>query len=524
MHGITIKARLILTSVLTMGLVVTLMFGGWYANRHMTTHRAANAIYDTQIMSLQVLLRGLNEMIITEGTSTASVNMVKTSSADFEKSMAVTATMFQDLTQAVELYAKANDTWQKMKPVLDEFLKMKGIGTGNDDSMLAMGKVAARGDALIKQIQELSDVTQKHVQAEVDRILMILSVFGMAMLALLFAVFLWVYRNVTHPIQHLRSTLIQVRTNRDLTHRVGSSTADEIGEASNALDELLKSFQILIQDFLLTITRVEDQSNRLKQAAEKGQKGAVQQEEATQNVVSAVETLNQRINDIATQSESAVAVAETARSQSERGIAAVHDALKALNATLQNTESMAGRIDDLSRQSDQISQIVSTIHDIADQTNLLALNAAIEAARAGEQGRGFAVVADEVRKLAERTTAATKEIGSVISSIQQEIKEAVNGMAINREQAHRAHALVETTGKVITDIDNSVRDTNGVIVQIAESTAMQSEATSAITRHVDLIARMTTEESSTIAKTFQAAQDLDKLSIELHQSAAKFRV
>lgn len=524
MHGFTIKAKLILTSTLTLALVAILMFGGWYANRQMTTHRAANAIFDQQVMSLQVMLRGLNEMIITEGTSTASVNMVKNSAADFEKSMASASSMFQNLSKGAEIYAKASESWAKLKPALEGFLKLKGIGTGNDDSMLAMGKVVAQGDAVVTLIQELSSVTQKHVQAEVDRILLLLSIFGVVMLGLLFTVFIWVYRNVTRPIYQLRSTLIEVRTSRDLTHRVGSSTADEIGEATNALDQLLKSFQLLIQDFLQTIHRVEDQANRLKQAAEKGKEGAVQQEVATQNVVTAVDSLNQRITDIATQSECAVTVAETARSQSKRGIEAVNQALEAINATLQNTESMSTRIDDLSRQSEKISQIVSTIHDIADQTNLLALNAAIEAARAGEQGRGFAVVADEVRKLAERTTLATREIGGVISSIQNEIHAAVSGMTNNREQAHRAHTLVETTGKVIADIDASVRDTNGVIGQIAESTALQSQATGDITRHVELIARMTAEESSTITKTFQAAQDLDTLSAELHKAAAKFHV
>ena len=172
----------------------------------------------------------------------------------------------------------------------------------------------------------------------------------------------------------------------------------------------------------------------------------------------------------------------------------------------------------LGQRSDQIGQIINVIKDIAEQTNLLALNAAIEAARAGEQGRGFAVVADEVRKLAERTALATSEISKMISAIQSETGNAVATMEKGSSEVSDGVALANQAGKSLQNINNSVKRVVDMIEQISESTRSQSETTNEITQRVEHIAEMAQENTVSVNETTHASHDLQKLSGHLQQA------
>ncbi|MFA6902259.1 MAG: methyl-accepting chemotaxis protein [Gallionellaceae bacterium] len=178
----------------------------------------------------------------------------------------------------------------------------------------------------------------------------------------------------------------------------------------------------------------------------------------------------------------------------------------------------------LGHRSDQIGQIVNVIKDIAEQTNLLALNAAIEAARAGEQGRGFAVVADEVRKLAERTATATAEISQMISAIQSETVNAVTTMEKGSAEVNDGVALVNQAGQSLQNINSSVKRVVQMIEQISDATRSQSEATNEITQRVEHIAEMAKENTSSVDETTQASRDLQKLSADLQQVVSRFKL
>jgi methyl-accepting chemotaxis protein len=181
-------------------------------------------------------------------------------------------------------------------------------------------------------------------------------------------------------------------------------------------------------------------------------------------------------------------------------------------------------VEGLGKSSDQIGRIVGVINDIADQTNLLALNAAIEAARAGEQGRGFAVVADEVRKLAERTTAATKEIAQMIESVQKETKLAVGAMEEGTRQVGEGVQTTNQAGESLAEIIHMSEQVGEMITQIATAAAEQSTATEQINNSMDQIANLVKESAAGAQQSAQACQDLSGLAFELQKMVSNFKL
>jgi methyl-accepting chemotaxis protein len=189
-----------------------------------------------------------------------------------------------------------------------------------------------------------------------------------------------------------------------------------------------------------------------------------------------------------------------------------------------SVQESATTIQQLGKSSDQIGKIITVIDDIADQTNLLALNAAIEAARAGEQGRGFAVVADEVRKLAERTTKATKEITEMIAAMQSETRKAVEKMKTSTENVERGVGITTEAGKALDDIIKTAESLGDIIAQIATAVTEQESATDSVNASVDRIAQIASSSAAGATESAQACQALTRLATEMHQLVAQFQV
>jgi methyl-accepting chemotaxis protein len=181
-------------------------------------------------------------------------------------------------------------------------------------------------------------------------------------------------------------------------------------------------------------------------------------------------------------------------------------------------------IQTLGEDSQQISSVVQVIKEVADQTNLLALNAAIEAARAGEQGRGFAVVADEVRKLAERTAQSTGDISTMISKMQVSSKEAVEEMSHVVEQVESGQALAQEAGERIRSILDEANRVSDAVTEISAALKEQSQASQDIARHVESIAQMTDENHAAAEESASGAQELSQLAHEINDVLAKFKV
>ena len=243
-----------------------------------------------------------------------------------------------------------------------------------------------------------------------------------------------------------------------------------------------------------------------------------------ETVAVASEAMSCTSNDIARNCHLAADSSGFASDSAQKGAAIVRDTVQGMNRIADHVRSSATVVEKLGTRSDQIGEIVATIEDIADQTNLLALNAAIEAARAGEQGRGFAVVADEVRALAERTTRATREIGAMIKNIQQETKLAVRAMEEGVEEVERGTGEAAKSGDALQDILNQINEVTGQINQIATAAEEQTATTQEITSNIHQISSTVQASARNSQEISSASSQLSRLSAEMQEMVQRFRL
>lgn len=312
--------------------------------------------------------------------------------------------------------------------------------------------------------------------------------------------------------------------NGDLTTRASWDSKDELGDVARVFNKMAENFAALIHQVRDSTDRITEATKTQSSTAEKVLSLSNSQTAQAASAAQSIEGLNMAVKDIAQRAESVVLASNEASDMSSQGQKVVNNAVQGIQQISQTVSESANLIAALGQRSDQIGQIVKVIKDIADQTNLLALNAAIEAARAGEQGRGFAVVADEVRKLAERTTSATAEISGMITAIQSETSHAVVTMEKGSTQVSDGVALANQAGESLLEINSSVKRVVEMIQQIAASTRSQSEATNEITASVEHIADMARENADSVAMTTDASHDLEQLSGSLQQLISQFKL
>ena len=287
-----------------------------------------------------------------------------------------------------------------------------------------------------------------------------------------------------------------------------------------SMQETLRS---MIASIVANAELVSSAANQLLGASEQVAERASQQSDAASSMAACVEEMAVSIDQVKENANEAHNISQTAGAISEDGAAVIHNAASEMRKISDAVQASSLIVEDLGRQSDQITSIVNTIKEIADQTNLLALNAAIEAARAGEQGRGFAVVADEVRKLAERTSHSTKEIGEMVAKIQNGTRSAVSSMQDGVRQVGNGVQLANQAGDSINRIRDGALRVTVVVNGISDSISEQSMASNEIAQKLETIAQMSEESAIAVRQTAHAARELQALSSALRQTVAQFK-
>ncbi|MBX9658717.1 MAG: DUF3365 domain-containing protein [Nitrospiraceae bacterium] len=310
----------------------------------------------------------------------------------------------------------------------------------------------------------------------------------------------------------------------DLTKRVPSHGTDEIAILGGYFNQFIEKLQGMISKVAHVTDKVASASVELSATAEEISKGTDTLTSRASQTAAAVEEMNATVSQVAQNSGKAATLAQETVKTAKDGGSVVSDTISGMQQLSDAVSSSATIIAELGKSSDQIGEIVRVIEDIADQTNLLALNAAIEAARAGEQGRGFAVVADEVRKLAERTTKATKEIGDMIRQIQQDTRGAVESMQQGTVKVTSGVDLVNRTGEALSRIVEMVSESADMIRQIAVASEEQSVATQQIANDIENVAKVTKESASGANESAKASHDLSQLATELQGIVGSFKL
>ena len=272
------------------------------------------------------------------------------------------------------------------------------------------------------------------------------------------------------------------------------------------------------------VTLTANTGNEISSSSEQMAAGAQEQSAQTTEVAGAVEQMTKTILETTKNSSIAAESAKNAGEIAKGGGQVVVETIEGMNRIAEVVSKSATMVQALGKSSDQIGEIVQVIDDIADQTNLLALNAAIEAARAGEQGRGFAVVADEVRKLAERTTKATKEIAAMIKQIQKDTGSAVESMVEGQEEVEKGKKLADKAGESLNEIIKGAEQVVDVITQVAAASEEQSSASEQISNNVEAISNVTHESASGIQQIARAAEDLNRFTVNLQDLISRFHI
>ena len=338
------------------------------------------------------------------------------------------------------------------------------------------------------------------------------------------AVSVWVARSVNRSLKAVVDAAEYAVAHDDFTRGAPEEGTQETARVGQAINHLMEKFRSIISDATRSSENIADASNALSASSKQVNQSSAAQADAASTVAAAVEEVSVSVSETAANARSAGEIVEKSRAGTEGALAVMTETVQNVNgiaALIRESDTNVGRLDESSKRIGGITQV---IREVADQTNLLALNAAIEAARAGEQGRGFAVVADEVRKLAERTSKATAEIAAIIGDIQSHIGKTVTGMRQANTQVGKSLELVGRTETALHRIGDDSREVASNVQNIVDAIREQDAAIQQVAVNIEKIAQMSEENSIAAASSSNTAIQLDELSGALKKSAARFKV
>jgi len=335
----------------------------------------------------------------------------------------------------------------------------------------------------------------------------------------------WLAGGISGPLNKITDMLKDIAQGEgDLTKRIDITSKDEVGDLARWFNTFIDKLHDIIYQVALNTEQLASAANQISSSAEELSAGVREQTNQTSQVSTAMEEMTATIVESSQNTAEAARSAQTAADKSREGGRLAEDTSLGMEEIVESSTVTGRNIEGLAQKATAIGEIIKVINDIADQTNLLALNAAIEAARAGEQGRGFAVVADEVRKLAERTTKATKEVADTIKGIQADVGNANNQINESRKIVDSGRELVQKTNASLAEIFSAIEGVQGMMRQVATASEEQSVAAEEISKNIENVNRITLETASGTEQSASAAEQLNRQAEELRNLVGGFKL
>ncbi|MBF0560188.1 MAG: CZB domain-containing protein, partial [Nitrospirae bacterium] len=411
--------------------------------------------------------------------------------------------------------SKMNETetaWHKYKETIDK-------AQNNPD---ALGEMYAESEPILKLTDDVTTLAATVAEGKVKAVKMVQIVFFILNALILCYIWIASRKQVVKPLSALKDHVNSV-ADGDLRVTVDCDSSNEVGELSHSMSKMIDSFSNAINDIIVSAGHVVSTVDMLRVRAEKTADGAKTQSGQAQQIAAAAEEMSQTIIDIARNASVASETSAEAMHTAESGKEVADGAVTTVNKVYTSTVELSTMVEKLNARVGEIGGIVTVIKDIADQTNLLALNAAIEAARAGEQGRGFAVVADEVRKLAERTIKATTEISEKIGAVQDESHQTANSMNEAATEVTNATEYIRKVGDSLIHIVDSVQNVRTQITQIATAVDEQSAASEEVASNIEKTSGISKDMEGLSGEVMHEVNVLVKIAEELRNATAIFK-
>ncbi|MEL4280883.1 MULTISPECIES: methyl-accepting chemotaxis protein [Shewanella] len=382
------------------------------------------------------------------------------------------------------------------------------------------GKVSELIDLQIKIAGQEKDGVNGIYQSSIS---IFITLAGIAMLISI-VIGLWVNRSVMNPIRDIVENLKTIRQDSDLTVKFKTFNDDELGQISTSLTQVIEHLRGILHSIAEAANTVNSSATELSSFTQATNKRMQQQQAETEQTATAMNEMTATVAEVAQSAAAAADSAKDADNYAANGNHIVMQSITSMSQLSEQIQKTAQVIGFLSNESQNIGRVLDVIKSIAEQTNLLALNAAIEAARAGEQGRGFAVVADEVRTLAQRTQKSTQEIEAMIATLQQGVKEAVNAMEVGINQVDDANDKANQAGQALKEIVASVDNITELNTHIATAAEEQSSVAESINRSIIAISDIAEHSTNSALELSESVLNLTKLANSMRNQVSAFRL
>ncbi|MFZ0468953.1 MAG: methyl-accepting chemotaxis protein [Thiogranum sp.] len=430
-----------------------------------------------------------------------------------------------------DLEGALRDAFDKTDSTLGDYLKTtRQAFTGTQQTGLETNDYLADSTTALNALYALFDHTAPLLTASLDKRIATAqreeTVFaGLAVAILLMVAYLFggFYLSTRHSLDQLGQAVGRFAAG-DLTFQPKSDSRDELGEITTQMSLMIEKMNALVSQVISATGQVSSSAEQTAATMSQSNTGIQQQSSEIDQVATAIEEMSATVQEVARNAAAAADAADRANTASSNGNSVVSGVGASIQSLSKEVNQATTIIRELESESDNIGTVIDVIRGIAEQTNLLALNAAIEAARAGEQGRGFAVVADEVRTLASRTQQSTEEIHAMIDRLQQGARNAVNAMQAGQEKSEDSVSKSEEARTALQSIETAVGEINDMNVQIASAAEEQSAVAEEINRNVVAIRDISRQTTEGVQQTAGSSQNLLQVARQLQSLVNEFKV